>query len=168
MTLTLCHAEALASGRPRRATAVTRRVEPLPQAAPSLTLERDRARRLYLAPGAGIECLCGRAWITLDGDLRDIVLEPGEAFVVDRKAPVMVFAFDAPTALRIRAPAGPRSPFLSGWRARAAYLAVVAGSALAFLAAHWAVAELADLAAAVSLSAAADGEGREVDARSLR
>ncbi|HEX2539661.1 MAG TPA: DUF2917 domain-containing protein [Caldimonas sp.] len=169
MTLTFSHAGALAVSRARALPAAERHGERSPAAAScTLSLDGDRAARPSLRLGTRLECLSGRAWITLDGDLRDVLLERGESFVVDRKAPVMVFAVGAPAALRVHAPAVPRTASLSGWRARVACVVVVAVSSLAWLGAHFAVADLSDRAAAVSLPTAADGAGRAADARTPR
>ena len=55
-------------------------------------LEARRVERLGCLPGSRIACLCGTAWLTLDGDPRDIVLRAGESFLVDAEAPVMACA----------------------------------------------------------------------------
>lgn len=49
----------------------------------------DRAR------GTRVDCLEGTLWITQDGDIRDIVLPAGSAFVIDRDTRVLVSAIDA-------------------------------------------------------------------------
>ena len=43
-----------------------------------LSLESRQVARLGHVPGRRIECRAGTAWLTLDGDRRDIVLRPGE------------------------------------------------------------------------------------------
>lgn len=60
----------------------------------SRTLEKGRLRRLALHPGDRIECLSGCLWLTQDGDLRDIVIGPGEAHVVDRDRPTLLSALE--------------------------------------------------------------------------
>ena len=35
------------------------------------------------AQGSRIDCVHGHAWVTIDGDLRDIVLEAGESFRIE-------------------------------------------------------------------------------------
>ena len=42
--------------------------------------------------GQRIACLEGQVWITQQHDLRDVVLEAGECFVVDRQGLTLVFA----------------------------------------------------------------------------
>lgn len=65
----------------------------------------------------------GTAWITLDGDPRDIVLGPGEDFVVDSNATVVIYPLHGakPLALDIdTAHTKPRcAPRNAGWLARA-------------------------------------------------
>lgn len=42
--------------------------------------------------GQRVACLEGRIWITLQHDPRDVVLEPGECFVIDKPGLTLVFA----------------------------------------------------------------------------
>lgn len=42
--------------------------------------------------GQRVSCLEGQVWITLQHDLRDVVLEPGECFVIDRPGLTLLFA----------------------------------------------------------------------------
>lgn len=48
---------------------------------------RDRA-------GEHIECLDGSLWITQEGDVRDMVLEAGEGFTLDRRGTAVVYALE--------------------------------------------------------------------------
>jgi len=59
----------------------------------SITLAKGRVRHVNAETGRRIECLSGSIWITQDGDLRDVVLEPGEAFEFDRRGDALVSAF---------------------------------------------------------------------------
>jgi hypothetical protein len=59
-----------------------------------LSLESRQVARLGHVPGRRIECRAGTAWLTLDGDRRDIVLRPGESFLVDVDAPLLACALD--------------------------------------------------------------------------
>ena len=43
--------------------------------------------------GRRVELLSGSLWITQDGDLRDVVLGPGEAFAFDRRGDALLSAF---------------------------------------------------------------------------
>jgi hypothetical protein len=45
--------------------------------------------------GVTIECLDGSVWVTLDGDSRDVVLDAGQSFVVDRDQRTLLQALDA-------------------------------------------------------------------------
>ncbi len=60
----------------------------------SRSLARGRVRHLPVRIGRSVECLDGSIWITQDGDLRDIVLGPGEAFAFDRCTDALLSAFD--------------------------------------------------------------------------
>ena len=48
-----------------------------------LQLHPGQMAKLNLAPRSRLRGLSGQAWITLDGDPRDIVLGPGEEFIAD-------------------------------------------------------------------------------------
>lgn len=58
----------------------------------STSLRKGEALHLQHALGQRIEALGGRVWITMDGDLRDIVLDAGEGFTVDRSTDVLLSA----------------------------------------------------------------------------
>lgn len=65
--------------------------------------------------GARIESRSGSVWVTQNGDLRDVVLNAGEAHVLDREGPVLVQALDA--AQVMVQPAEAAAPALAGlWR----------------------------------------------------
>lgn len=55
-------------------------------------LGNGRTDRLENALGQRVECLRGCLWITQDGDLRDLVVERGEAIELDRNGPTLVSA----------------------------------------------------------------------------
>lgn len=42
------------------------------------------------ARGRVVTCVSGVAWLTMEGDERDIVLEPGQSFTVDRDGLTLV------------------------------------------------------------------------------
>lgn len=50
--------------------------------------------------GTRLTCVDGSVWLTLDGDLRDVFLHPGDSFVVDRDGTTLMHAL-APARLRI-------------------------------------------------------------------
>ncbi len=58
----------------------------------STSLRKGEALHLQHALGQRIEALGGHVWITMDGDLRDIVLDAGEGFTVDRGGDVLLSA----------------------------------------------------------------------------
>ena len=77
-----------------------------------LSLEHNQLARLTDACGTRVDCVDGHAWVTIDGDRRDIVLSRGDSFVVDSTAPVIVHAIlgAAAVALHARAARCPRRP----------------------------------------------------------
>ena len=60
-----------------------------------LRLPASAAFTIADAAGVGIECRQGCVWITLDGDTRDFVLEPGQRFQHDGHRHAVVSAFEA-------------------------------------------------------------------------
>ena len=68
-----------------------------------LSLEHNQLARVTDACGTRVDCVDGHAWITIDGDPRDIVLARGESFVVDSTAPVIVHALQGPAAVALHA-----------------------------------------------------------------
>ena len=58
-------------------------------------IARNNILEIKQAFGVTIECLEGSVWVTLDGDSRDVVLEAGQAFVVDRNQRTLIQALDA-------------------------------------------------------------------------
>ncbi len=59
-------------------------------------LPKHGLERIAARPGRRVECLHGSLWLTIDGDRRDIVLEPGQGFTLERRdAGVIVSALDS-------------------------------------------------------------------------
>ena len=55
------------------------------------------ARAVFAVPdgaGVGIECRSGSVWVTLDRDLRDIVLKPGDRFEGTEHRRILVSALE--------------------------------------------------------------------------
>ena len=79
---------------------------------PRIPLVAHRLARLPDATSARIVCVTGTVWITIDNDPRDIVLAPGQSFLVDRRAGVLVYAIEdaCVRVLERAAPAGASSP----------------------------------------------------------
>lgn len=87
----------------------------------ALTLAKGRVRRVAEPLGRRVECLSGVLWVTQDGDRRDIVLEPGEAFDFDRAHGVLLSALkDARYLLLEACAARPTAPAPSARRESAA------------------------------------------------
>jgi len=59
-------------------------------------LQLQRSGHLEVIDGRGtrMRCLLGSVWVTQDGDPRDIVLEAGESFTLDRDGVAIVYATD--------------------------------------------------------------------------
>lgn len=51
-----------------------------------------RGLRLNAARGTQLRAVTGTLWVTIDSDPRDIVLDPGQSFVVDTEQPLFVMA----------------------------------------------------------------------------
>jgi hypothetical protein len=56
------------------------------------TLPRRALQRVAARPGRRIECVRGTLWLTIDHDRRDIVLRPGQGFVLDRDDDMLLSA----------------------------------------------------------------------------
>ena len=67
-----------------------------------LLLQRGQTSRLPEARAAHLCSAEGTLWITLDHDARDIVLEPGQCFVVPNGNGVTVSALSANAVLDLR------------------------------------------------------------------
>ncbi|HEX2540077.1 MAG TPA: DUF2917 domain-containing protein [Caldimonas sp.] len=55
-------------------------------------LGKGKIRRVARPLGRRVECVSGVLWVTQDGDRRDIILEPGDAFDFDRSEGVLISA----------------------------------------------------------------------------
>ena len=93
-----------------------------------LAVDTRRGLRLNAAQGTLLRSVRGTVWATIDNDPRDIVLDPGESFVVDSNQPLFVMALgdratlDVCTASLLREPAAPpQHSWLAGlWSRRPA------------------------------------------------
>lgn len=80
---------------------------------PRIPLAAQGLVRLADAGSARIVCEAGTVWITIDNDSRDIVLAPGQSFLVDRRARVLIHALEE-ACVRIVERATPvASPFVA-------------------------------------------------------
>src|SRR5262245_52497860 len=78
----------------------------------SVCLEHGRAISFRDAAGVVLTTLTGRAWLTMEGDVRDIDLAPGAAYRIERDGLTLVSALEA-TCVEVCVPRGNPSP----WRA---------------------------------------------------
>lgn len=69
-------------------------------------LAHRRILNLHDRSGDRVECLDGSVWITQDGDPRDIVLDAGESFMLDRPGTALVYAL-ADARVAVQHPAAP-------------------------------------------------------------
>ncbi len=60
--------------------------------------------RLDGAMGTAILCHAGAVWVTLEDDSRDILIEAGESFVIDRGGLSLVCAIAGPAEVAIATP----------------------------------------------------------------
>ncbi len=71
-----------------------------------LDLADDEVARLTDACDSRLEVTDGFVWLTVDGDQGDIVLGPGESYVVDSSDVVTVSALRGDAAVEVRARSG--------------------------------------------------------------
>jgi hypothetical protein len=86
-----------------------------------LTLAHNQMARLVSACNTRVECLSGVAWITVDGDPRDVVLSRGESLVIESAAPVIVHAIQGAADVRLHAKAGAGRCHSAAVRGRSAW-----------------------------------------------
>lgn len=55
-------------------------------------IARDKILEIKQALGVTIECLDGSVWITQDGNMRDVILDVGQSFCVDRMQRTLIQA----------------------------------------------------------------------------
>jgi hypothetical protein len=71
----------------------------------AITVGKSEVFRLGGARGRRIESVLGSVWITIDGDPRDIVLDTGEGFSVDRDGDMLISALRADARIVLLDPA---------------------------------------------------------------
>lgn len=92
------------------------RKEDLPSATKGniVRLRADQHLQLRGAIGSTVHAIDGTVWITQDGDIRDIVLEAGQSFIIDRPSNTLLTPLDK-AAIRIDAAPSQR-PFGRQWQ----------------------------------------------------
>ena len=55
-------------------------------------IAKGKILEIKQALGVTIECLEGSVWVTLDGNMRDVILEAGQSFCVDRQQRTLIQA----------------------------------------------------------------------------
>lgn len=73
-------------------------------------IEAGRAIRLVDGVGTDVTSIDGTLWITQEGDPRDVILNSGESFRVDRSGLTLVVALEQPALAQIMA-SGDRATF---------------------------------------------------------
>jgi hypothetical protein len=58
----------------------------------AISLRKGAIHRLDNGRGKRIESLSGSLWITIDNDRRDILVDPGEGFTIDRDGATLISA----------------------------------------------------------------------------
>jgi hypothetical protein len=71
-----------------------------------LNLADDEVARLHDACDSRLEVTQGHVWVTVEGDLKDVVIGAGESFLIDSKDLVTVSAIRGAASLRVRANVG--------------------------------------------------------------
>lgn len=60
----------------------------------SISLRKGAIYRLPDGRGQRIESLSGSLWLTIDDDVRDILVNPGQGFSIDRDGAALISALD--------------------------------------------------------------------------
>jgi len=71
-----------------------------------LNLADDEVARLGDAFDSRLDVTQGFVWVTIDGDLNDVVLAAGESLLIDTREVVTVSALRGAASLKVRANAG--------------------------------------------------------------
>ena len=74
-----------------------------------LNLSLAHEAMFSVADAAGVQVICreGSLWVTVDKDLRDIVLAPGESFTTPQHRRVLIFALQPASLSLVPAPLVP-------------------------------------------------------------
>jgi len=80
-----------------------------------LAIAARRGLRLKDARGTRLRAVQGTLWVTIDNDLRDIVLDPGESFVVDSNKPLVVMPLGACATVDVKSAAQASTGTSGSW-----------------------------------------------------
>jgi hypothetical protein len=72
-----------------------------------MPLAPHRPQRLRACAGARLRGVRGTTWVTIDFDRRDLVLEPGDEYVLESDAPLMLSALGGDALLKVSEPGDP-------------------------------------------------------------
>lgn len=75
---------------------------------PAVRLHRGERLRILEGKGRRVRCLSGTAWVTQDHDRRDVILEPGQGFTLDRPGLAIVQALGGHCMVTVDPEQGPR------------------------------------------------------------
>lgn len=67
----------------------------------AIRLGQDEILRIDGGKGSTVRCEEGALWLTQDGDLRDLFLEAGQHYALDRAGPALISAYRGPVRLRV-------------------------------------------------------------------
>lgn len=79
----------------------------------NIALGAHHAMALTDAAGAEVQVLTGQVWLTTDGDIRDVVLQPGDAHAIGRDGLTIINAFE-PSVVHVEPPQ-PRPAWWRRW-----------------------------------------------------
>jgi DUF2917 family protein len=68
-----------------------------------ISLGASRGISLEDAAGVEVECLTGSVWLTMEGDSRDIIVAPGDAYAIDRNGLTLINAIE-PSVVHVELP----------------------------------------------------------------
>ena len=74
-----------------------------------LQLPPDQILRLSDARGTRLRVVTGTGWLTIDHDPRDVILNPGDEWLVDGRQPVLLTALGGAAMIQVCTPAPSRS-----------------------------------------------------------
>jgi hypothetical protein len=80
----------------------------------TLSLPRDGLVALHDAEGTRVTCISGALWITEDAREGDVILQPGEAFTIDRQGLTLIMGL-SPASLHLSEAPRTGAKRIGGW-----------------------------------------------------